>query len=125
MSSLRAVLRDEAVYDYSLSEIVEKYREWVLDDKYMILSKVQFKTFRIRDSRKNKFLSYKLPIKTETFAIKCSKRGNDVYRSRVYRRFVGLVDKAEKLVFFNPKDRGDKRTRALWITLTFDPKLWV
>jgi len=27
------------------------------------------------------------------------------------------------LVFFNPKDRGAKRTRALWVTLTYDTKL--
>lgn len=53
MSSLRVVLRDEAVYDYSLSEIVEKYQEWVLDDTYMILNKVQFKAFKIRDRIKN------------------------------------------------------------------------
>jgi len=53
--------------------------------------------------------------------IKCSKRGNDVYRSRVYKKFKDLVDKAEKLVFFNPKDRGKKKTKALWVTLTYDP----
>jgi len=123
LSSLRAVLRDEEVYDYSLSEIVSKYLDWVRDDKYMILNRVQFKDFRIRDSRKNRFISYRLPIKSDYFAIKCSKRGNDVYRSRVYRQFKDLVDKAEKLVFFNPKDRGQKRTRALWVTLTYDPKL--
>jgi len=29
---------------------------------------------------------------------------------------------AEDLVFFNPKDRGVKRTRALWVTLTYDVK---
>jgi len=123
LSSLRAVLRDEAVYDYSLSEIEEKYQQWVLDDKYMILNRVQFKTFQIRDSRKNQLLSYRLPIKTETFAVKCSKRGNDVYRFRVYSKFKGLASKAEKLVFFNPKDRGEKKTKALWVTLTYDPSL--
>lgn len=47
--------------------------------------------------------------------------GNDVYRFRVYRRFKGLASKAEKLVFFNPKDRGEKKTKALWVTLTYDP----
>ena len=105
MSSLRAVLRDEAVYDFSLSEIVDKYREWVLDDKYMILNRIDLRTY-----------------KSECFAVKCSKRGNDVYKSRVYRSFKGVSSLVEKLVFFNPKDRGEKSTRALWVTLTYDVK---
>jgi hypothetical protein len=104
LSSLRAVLRDEAVYDYSLSEIVDKYQQWVIDDRYMILNRIDLRTF-----------------KSDVFAVKCSKRGNDVYRSRVYGRFKGLASKAEKLTFFNPKDRGKKKTKALWVTLTYDP----
>ena len=121
MSSLRAVLRDESVYDYSLSEIVDKYCEWVADDRYLILRRVEYKTFQVRDSRNNKFVPYQLPIKEDTFAIKCSKRGNDVYRKRVYGRFAGLGDMVEKLVFFNPKKRGKKKTKVLWVTLTYDP----
>jgi len=81
MSSLRAVLRDEAVYDFSLSEIVEKYQEWVLDDRYMILNRMDLKTY-----------------KSEVFAVKCSKRGNDVYRSRVYRRFKGVTSLVERMI---------------------------
>jgi len=105
MSSLRAVLRDEAVYGFSLSEIVEKYREWVLDDRYMILNRIDLRTY-----------------KSDVFAVKCSKRGNDVYRSRVYRRFKRVSSLVDKLIFFNPKDRGEKKTRALWATLTYDVK---
>ena len=59
----------------------------------------------------------------EVYAVKCAKRGNDVYRSRVYRRFKNLCSKAENLTFFNPKDRGAKETSALWVTLTYDSKL--
>jgi len=105
MVSLRSVLEDEEVYDFSLSEIVSKYREWVLDDRYMILNRIDLKTY-----------------KSEVFAVKCSKRGNDVYRSRVYRRFKGVSSLVENLVFFNPKDRGEKSTKALWVTLTYDVK---
>jgi len=62
-------------------------------------------------------------LKTETFAVKCSKRGNDVYRKRVYRRFKELSQLVEKVNFFNPRDRrGGKKTRALFVTLTYDPK---
>ena len=93
MSSLRAVLRDEALYDFSLTEIVPKYREWVLDDTYMILNRIDWNT-----------------LKSEVFAVKCSKRGNNVYRSRVYRKFKGVSSLAEKIIFFNPKERGEKST---------------
>jgi hypothetical protein len=62
--------------------------------------------------------------KNDIIAVKCSKRGNDVYRSRVKSRFIGLSKKAEQLEFFNPKDRSnDKATYALWVTLTYDTKL--
>ena len=62
--------------------------------------------------------------KNDTFAVKCAKRGNDVYRSRVKGRFSGLSHRAENLVFFNPKDRNNEKTTcALWITLTYDTKL--
>jgi len=63
-------------------------------------------------------------FENEVFAIKCSKRGNDVYRQRVYRRFKGLASLADKTPFFNPKDRNqNKKTRALFVTLTYDTKL--
>jgi len=103
MGSLKAFLRDYLQLNYSVPEIVEQYVEWVNDDKYMILSRW--------DGSKN-----------EVFAVKCAKRGNDVYRWRVYRRFKGLCSMADDVVFFNPKDRGAKRTRALWVTLTYDVK---
>jgi hypothetical protein len=60
--------------------------------------------------------------KNEVYAVKCAKRGNDVYRSRVESRFAGLRRYCENIVFFNPKDRGKKVTRALWVTLTYDTK---
>ena len=60
--------------------------------------------------------------RNEVYAVKCAKRGNDVYRSRVESRFRGLKRYCENIVFFNPKDRGKKVTRALWVTLTYDTK---
>jgi len=105
MSSLHAFLRDYIQFNYSVPEIVERYAEWVSDDRYMILSRWNEK------KRKNEF-----------FAVKCAKRGNDVHRFRVYRRFRGLSSMADDLIFFNPKNRGKKTTRALWVTLTYDTK---
>jgi len=104
MSSLKAFLRDYLQFNYSVPEIIERYVEWGSEVKYMILSRW--------DGSKN-----------EVYAVKCAKRGNDVYRWRVSRRFKGLCSMAEDLVFFDPKDRGVKKTRALWVTLTYDIKL--
>ena len=122
MHSRKAVLRQHQEYGLSVPEIVDKHSEWVSKDTYMILKKVEMKTFATRDNRTNTLLRFSSPIKSEIFAIKCSKRGNDVYRHRVYRRFkeLPLIDK--DLVFFNPKDRGEKKTKALWVTLTYDNK---
>jgi hypothetical protein len=107
LSSLRGFLKDYLRLNYSVDGIVEKYREWVSINTYMILSKWN------KDKWKN-----------DIVAVKCSKRGNDVYRSRVKSRFVGLSHKAEQLDFFNPKDRNsEKTTCALWTTLTYDTKL--
>jgi len=103
MSSLRAFRRDYVRLDYSIPEIVSHYVEWVKDVRYMILSRLK-------------------GFENEVYAVKCAKRGNDVYRSRVRRRFEGLSSMADELVFFNPKDRGPKNTRALWVTLTYDSK---
>jgi len=122
--SRKAVLRQYEDYGLSVPQIVEKYRQWVSEDKYMILNRVKMKEFKIRDSRKNKPLIVKFPVESDYFALKCSKRGNDVYRHRVYCRFKGLASIAEKTVFFNPKDRNkNKKTRALFVTLTYDTKL--
>ena len=105
MLSLKAFLRDYLQFNYSADEIVERYVEWVIVATYMILSR-----WNASES------------KNDVFAVKCAKRGNDVYRSRVYHRFKGLSSSAEELDFFNPKDRGAKKTRALWVTLTYDAK---
>ncbi|MCW4030330.1 MAG: hypothetical protein NWE92_11875 [Candidatus Bathyarchaeota archaeon] len=107
MPSLRGFLKDYIKENYTVEEIVEKYKEWVSVSTYMILSKWN----------KEKW-------KNDVFAIKCSKRGNDIYRHRVKQRFVGLSHKSEQLEFFNPNDRrNDKTTYALWTTLTYDTKL--
>ena len=124
MHSRKSVLRQHQEYGLSVPEIVDKHSEWVSEDKYMILNKVEMKTFATRDNRNNKLLRFSLQNKSEIFAIKCSKRGNDVYRARVYRRFRGFASLAKKTVFFNPKDRTvNKKTKALFVTLTYDTKL--
>jgi hypothetical protein len=104
--SRKAVLREFEEYGLSVPEIVKKYSEWVSEDTYMILNRINLRTYN-----------------TDVFAIKCSKRGNDVYRYRVYRRFRELAKLTSETIFFNPKDRNTTRkTKALFVTLTYDTK---
>lgn len=107
MVSLNGFQKDYLRLHFSIDYIVEVFKEWASEATYMILSKLNLDK-----------------LKNEVFAVKCAKRGNDVYKSRVKKRFTGLVGRTQDLVFFNPKDRTlQKQTSALWITLTYDTKL--
>jgi hypothetical protein len=91
-----------------LSYLVEAFRFWRDYDEYMLLKG----THRETGQRKWK-------------AIKCSKRGNDVYGARTRKR-LGFLKWAENLTFFKAEDFDVKtpvKTRLLWVTLTMDPKL--
>ncbi len=124
MYSRKSVLREYEEYGLSVPEIVKRYSEWVSEDKYMIINRVKMEIAQIRDSVTNKPLIVKFPVESDFFALKASKRGNDVYRQRVYRRFRDFSKLTEKKVFFNPKEREvKKKTRALLVTLTYDTKL--
>jgi hypothetical protein len=60
--------------------------------------------------------------KESFFAVKCAKRGNDVYNSRIKRRFGFLRKNVNDFEFFSVNDfRVDHvvKTRALWVTLTW------
>jgi hypothetical protein len=57
------------------------------------------------------------------FAFKCSKRGNDVYVSRVKKRFKRFRDSISEKRFFSVSDfkvGSVVKTSLLWITLTYD-----
>jgi hypothetical protein len=113
MSSLQSFLRDYVQYNYLVPKIVERYVHWVSEDKYMILARSR----RLHEESLKGF-----SFKTDYLAVKCAKRGNDVYRSRVYHRFKSLSKEAETLEFFDPRCSGLKRTRALFVTLTYDTR---
>lgn len=58
-------------------------------------------------------------------ALKCAKRGNDVYNHRLKERFKWIKDKVKDLKFFNVNDfRPDRKvkTRLLWVTLSYNVK---
>lgn len=60
-------------------------------------------------------------------ALKCSKRGNDIYRQRIKRRFAFLMKSMDEEVFFHPNDFAVDRkvkTKVLWLTLTWNTRLF-
>jgi hypothetical protein len=57
-------------------------------------------------------------------AVKCSKRGNDVFARRLERK-LGFFKSVKGVKLFDPKDFGADRsvyTNLLWVTLTYDSK---
>jgi len=61
----------------------------------------------------------------KTIAIKCSKRGNDVYGRRTEKK-LGFLKESENLEFFKPKDFDYAKpvmSPLLWLTLTWNSKL--
>ena len=79
MCSRKTVFEEFEEYGLTVPQIVDRYWKWVSEIKYMIFNRLNLQTF-----------------KSDVFAIKCSKRGNDVYRHRVYRRFKKLASVVEK-----------------------------
>lgn len=58
-------------------------------------------------------------------AVKCSKRGNDVFSRRLDRK-LGFLGRMEGIELFDPKDfKPNKvvRSNLLWVTLTYNPAL--
>jgi hypothetical protein len=108
MSSLAGYLRKLAEQGiYAKEEIVSAYEAWLLEDKYMVLC-------HEREDWVSNAGVY------EYVAVKCAKRGNDVYLSRVKNRLRGLG-------FHIPEVNIDFEkhpfTNILFITLTYDTNL--
>lgn len=89
-----------------LSDTRAEYLDWVNDDKFLVINKFNIRT-----------------LESQAYAFLCSKRGNATYRRRVLRRFGTLARQLQKLHFFNPLSPLAQYTPALWVTLTYDPKL--
>ena len=94
--------------DLSFEELNDFYTTWRDYDEFLILQK-QTENLRVLGE-----------VKKETFAIKCSKRGNDVYWSRVDKR-LRFLRKLEERTFFDPHGNV-KSTNVLFVTLTYDVK---
>lgn len=59
-------------------------------------------------------------VKKEAIAFKCSKRGNDVYWWRVWKR-LRFLNELEDGAFFDPH-RNFKKSNVVFVTLTYDVK---
>jgi hypothetical protein len=91
-----------------LGMLVDLYSFWRDSAEYILLRRF--------DERKDRFVAK---------AVKCSKRGNDVYVARCRKRFNFLSNMDNDVVFFSPSDfdvKTDVRTSLLWFTLTYDTK---
>ena len=98
-----------------LSDVVDLFKEWKNDAEYFILRGTlehTQKTFNsVNDCVGSEYI-YRF--------IKASKRGNDVYRYLVNEKLKPL-DKIRNITFFKD-DWGDKNTKFLFVTLTYDTK---
>ena len=110
--SKRIRLNDVRKMRLTDQELILKYKEWVVQDEYLILKKTNF-DLKNRES-------------TQIFASKCSKRGNDVYDFRIRNTFRELDEVACEMsdngeIF--DLHKSDKKTNVLLVTLSQDTKL--
>jgi len=107
MSSLAGYLKELAQREiYDPNDICSHYKLWVTEDRYMVLA-----------HERESWLSS--PQDFEYIAVKCSKRGNDVYVRRVESRFEGISCRSpDLLVDFNKNPRAS----ILDFTFTYDTK---
>ena len=90
-----------------LSQIENRYAEWVKYPEYMVFKRVNQHTGDVKYS-----------------ASKMAKRGNDVYHKRV-REKIGDLLSIPDIQFFNYKDRSKRhKTKALFITLEFNANIF-
>ena len=92
----------------NFKELREYYLEWRDFDEYLVLQK-QTDSLRVKGE-----------VDRKTIAIKLSKRGNDVYGRRLWKRLKFLYD-LEDTVLFDPHGNV-KTTNVLLVTLTYDTK---
>jgi hypothetical protein len=107
MSSLAGYLRELAERGlYDKADIVNRFVKWEIEVKYMIMC-------HEKEDYRNLLGEY------EYVAVKCAKRGNDVYQRRVENRLFGIKSRTANVQF----DYWRKPyTNMLFVTLTYDAK---
>jgi len=102
-----AVVRDFN-NDYDLNAITEQYIQWVQQDEYFVLEKY------LKYGGVSDFQNY--------VAVKCSKRGNDVYLKRLEKTLKNKFGGVHSQVSVDINSEI-KKTNALYFTLSYDTKL--
>jgi hypothetical protein len=103
----RSYYRDFSIdQDLDFNELQEFYQEWRDFDEYLVLQ------------RKTDNLCIKGEVDKETIAVKCAKRGNDVYWWRVSKRLRSL-HKLKNRTLFDIRCTV-KFSKVLFATLTYD-----
>jgi len=102
----KSYFMDNSEEDPDLEGLEDFYVDWRNYDEYMVIQK------------QTESLKTTGEVDKETFAIKCSKRGNDVYWWRVDKRLRFLYELEDK-VLFNPH-ASVKSSNVLFATLTYD-----
>ncbi len=92
--------------DIDFQELEKFYLDWRNYDEYIVLQK-QSDSLRVKGE-----------VEKQTFAIKCSKRGNDVYWWRVDKR-LRFLKNLQSATLFDPHG-NIKRSNVLFATLTYD-----
>ena len=95
------------------NDIIDYYHRWVTYDEYMLLQREVVDIYKDIEKKKVDYI-----------AVKCAKRGNDVYRYRVQKSLSNVFNNLDDIVFFNLKDRNLKnvKTSAVSVTMTYDKK---
>jgi hypothetical protein len=93
---------------FDCKELIDFWGKWKSFDEYLLIQK-QSDRLRIEGE-----------IEKETLAVKCSKRGNDVYWNRMRKR-LRLLDGLKNATLFDMRG-NDKTSSVLFVTLTYDTK---
>ena len=108
----------DLLYSYVITfeDVVEIFLTWREEIEYLLLQRTLIEPS----------VGGSTQWDSQFIAVKCSKRGNDVYRHRVSESLYSLEQGVPDLTFFNPNDRDlatkGVKTPLVLVTLTFDTK---
>ncbi len=113
-TSLRSFIRfsHEAGFRSS-SDIVSHYETWVAEPLYLSFQEARTEYYHGTETTTRKY----------SFSL-ASKRGNEIYNKRCLSRFNETDSKIPDIQYFhNSEKHGIHKTKSLFITLTYDPKI--
>lgn len=103
----------------SFEEVIDLHQHWLSINQYTVMAFPIDPGIPIEHGR---FAGGIQHLKYDYWGFRCAKRGNDVHRCRVAKRFMPLIElcKRYKNFSFFDKDQRFGNTKLLMITLTYD-----